>query len=57
MLKNPSTKDIWALARKQGSHSLFEDGIEKVKQGITTLEELLRVAAPPELDKTYGSKK
>jgi type II secretory ATPase GspE/PulE/Tfp pilus assembly ATPase PilB-like protein len=57
ILKNPSTKDIWALARKQGSHSLFEDGIDKVKQGITTLEELLRVAAPPTLETAYGRKK
>jgi type II secretory ATPase GspE/PulE/Tfp pilus assembly ATPase PilB-like protein len=37
------------LARKEGSLSLFEDGILKVKNGITTLEELLRVAEPPAL--------
>lgn len=48
MLKNPSSKQVWELARKQGAKSLFEDGLEKVKSGITTLEELLRVAAPPE---------
>jgi type IV pilus assembly protein PilB len=47
ILTNPSTKQIWDLARKQGSRSLFEDGIEKVKTGATTLEELLRVATPP----------
>ena len=47
ILKNPSSKQIWELARKNGSRSLFEDGIEKVKAGITTLEELLRVAEPP----------
>lgn len=47
ILKNPSAKQIWELARKQGARSLFEDGIEKVKRGITTLEELLRVASPP----------
>lgn len=49
MLKNPSSRQIWELARKQGAKSLFEDGLEKVKSGITTLEELLRIAAPPEL--------
>lgn len=48
ILQNPSTQAIWQLARTQGSRSLFEDGIEKVKNGITTLEELLRVAEPPQ---------
>jgi hypothetical protein len=28
--------------------SLFEDGFAKVRSGVTTLEELLRVANPPE---------
>lgn len=46
ILKNPSTKEISALAKKQGSESLFEDGIEKVKNGTTTLEELVRVSPP-----------
>lgn len=56
MLTNPSSKQIWELARKQGSRSLFEDGIEKVKQGVTTIEELLRVAAPPELQQANERK-
>lgn len=47
VLTNPSTQQVWALAKKQGSKSMFEDGIEKVKSGMTTLEELLRVAEPP----------
>lgn len=47
ILRSPSTREIWELARKEGSKSLFEDGIEKVKTGMTTLEELLRVAEPP----------
>lgn len=46
ILKNPSTKEIWKIARVQGSKTLFEDGIDKAKNGITTLEELLRVASP-----------
>ena len=48
ILKNPSTRQIWKLAEKQGARSVFEDGIEKVKEGITTLEEVLRVANPPD---------
>lgn len=47
ILKHPSTQEIQDLARKSGFHSLFEDGLEKVKNGITTIEELLRVAIPP----------
>ncbi len=47
ILKNPSSREIWELARSQGSTSLFEDGLEKVKSGLTTLEELLRIANPP----------
>lgn len=47
ILKNPSTAQIWKIARAQGSVTLFEDGINKVKSGVTTLEELLRVAEPP----------
>ncbi len=56
-LKNPSTKQVWELARAQGAHSLFEDGFTKVKQGVTTLEELLRIAAPPHLQATYVQEK
>ncbi len=47
ILKNPSTQEIWQVARQQGAYTIFEDGIEKVKNGITTLDELLRVALPP----------
>lgn len=49
ILTHPSTQMIWELARAEGAQSLFEDGIIKVKQGETTIEELLRVAAPPNL--------
>jgi type II secretory ATPase GspE/PulE/Tfp pilus assembly ATPase PilB-like protein len=47
ILKNPSTKQIWELARKNGAISMFEDGIEKVKFGVTTLEEVMRISKPP----------
>ncbi len=47
ILKRPSTNEIWQLARTQGSKSLFEDGLLKVNDGTTTLEELMRVAEPP----------
>ena len=44
--KVPSTKEVSELVRKQGFKSMFEDGIEKVKNGHTTLEELIRVVVP-----------
>lgn len=43
--KSPSTKEIFNLVRGQGFKTIFEDGIEKVKGGITTIEELLRVSS------------
>jgi len=46
ILTKPSAKQIWDLAQKQGSTSLFGDGVVKVKNGITSLDDLLRVALP-----------
>jgi type IV pilus assembly protein PilB len=39
-----STQDIRKAAISQGMHTLYEDGIQKVLKGITTLEEVFRVA-------------
>ncbi len=47
IVRKPSTQEIWKLARQEGARSLFEDGVLKVKNGITTVEELLRVAESP----------
>ncbi|MDB4978883.1 MAG: ral secretory pathway protein type pilus assembly protein PilB [Candidatus Peribacteria bacterium] len=44
-----STTELNNLGRKQGLKLLFDDGFDKVKAGMTTIEELLRVAAPPEI--------
>ena len=38
-----STDDIRKAAVKAGMHTLRQDGDEKVKQGITTQEEVMRV--------------
>ncbi len=46
ILQEPSSKQIIEIFRRQGNHSLFADGLEKAKQGVTSLEELLRVASP-----------
>ncbi len=45
VLHSPSSQKIWDLAVKQGAKSMFEDGVEKAKNGLTTLEEVMRVAS------------
>ncbi|MBS4099514.1 MAG: Flp pilus assembly complex ATPase component TadA [Sulfuricella sp.] len=42
-----SILELSNLARQQGMTSLFEDARDKVWQGLTTLEEVLRVLGPP----------
>jgi type IV pilus assembly protein PilB len=48
IVKRPSAQEIWDLARKEGALSVFEDGLEKVKNGLTSIEELVRIAPPPD---------
>ncbi len=48
IVKRPSAQEIWNLARKEGAKSVFEDGLEKVKNGVTSIEELVRIAPPPD---------
>ena len=48
IVKSPSAQEIWNLARKEGAKSVFEDGLEKVKNGLTSIEELVRIAPPPD---------
>ncbi len=38
--------EILAAARVDGMRSLLEDGLEKVRQGLTTMDEILRVVGP-----------
>lgn len=39
-----SEDEIMKEARKQGMKTLFEDGLFKATKGITTLDEIMRVA-------------
>ncbi|HLD63824.1 MAG TPA: type II/IV secretion system protein [Candidatus Peribacteraceae bacterium] len=48
IIHRASSTDIEKLARSQGMKLMFEDALEKVQQGFTSLEEMLRVAAPPD---------
>jgi hypothetical protein len=57
ILARASTTDLNNMARKQGMKLLFDDGFEKVKSGMTTIEELTRVAAPPGLLTNFTKRK
>ncbi len=48
VLRTVSSKEIWDLASRQGSKPMFDDGIAKVRRGVTTLSEVLRVVTPPQ---------
>jgi type II secretory ATPase GspE/PulE/Tfp pilus assembly ATPase PilB-like protein len=41
--KDPSVVNMRRAFMKAGSDSLYDDGIKKVKKGLTTIEEVLRV--------------
>ncbi|MBI2013683.1 MAG: type II/IV secretion system protein [Candidatus Colwellbacteria bacterium] len=43
MLKSASAGELKKEAIKEGMVTLFEDGLEKAKAGVTTIEEVLRV--------------
>ena len=47
ILNKPSRNEIWQVATHNGSQNLFEDGLNKVAQGQTSLDELLRVVQTP----------
>jgi len=42
ILKGSSSDEIAEQAEKEGMLTLRDDGIEKVKEGVTTIEELMR---------------
>jgi type IV pilus assembly protein PilB len=44
ILKAPTTENLWQEAKRQGMITMFQDGILKVLNEITTIEEVLRVA-------------
>jgi type II secretory ATPase GspE/PulE/Tfp pilus assembly ATPase PilB-like protein len=42
-MRNEDASKITAIARRQGMGSLREDGWNKVRSGVTTAEEVMRV--------------
>jgi len=47
ILSRPTTSHLEAIAIEHGMETLVDDGLFKVRKGITTLEELVRVAPTP----------
>ena len=47
ILKGRSDREILNIARQAGMKTIFEDGIDRILQGLTTFEEVTRVVAPP----------
>jgi type IV pilus assembly protein PilB len=47
IVKGRSDREILNIARQAGTKTIFEDGIERILQGLTTFEEVTRVVAPP----------
>ncbi|MBD3311550.1 MAG: hypothetical protein GF349_03570 [Candidatus Magasanikbacteria bacterium] len=45
VLKRASSDEITELAKKKGMSTMLEDGMDKVFKGITTIEEVLRMAS------------
>jgi len=43
MIRNPSKEELQAFIRKSGHVSLFQDGMQRVLEGRTSLEEVTRV--------------
>jgi type IV pilus assembly protein PilB len=46
LLDKASAEVIGAVGREQGMRSLRDDGLQKVRQGVTSLSEVLRVTGP-----------
>ena len=45
LLERPRVQEIYEAAIATGMHTMREDGIDKVRQGLTSLAELGRVTA------------
>ena len=48
IIQNPSLTELRRVAKEDGIQPMFVDGVEKVRSGTTTIDELLRVASPLE---------
>jgi general secretion pathway protein E len=52
ILAGADATTLHSVARKNGMHTLFEDGLRKVAGGVTSMEELLRVTLDQQEDES-----
>jgi len=45
IMKNPTVTELRRLAQERGMVSLRNDGFQKTLQGLTTIDEVMRVTA------------
>lgn len=57
ILKGRPDREIMNVACRAGMKTIFEDGIDRVLQGLTTFEEVTRVIAPPQQGPSEETKK
>jgi len=57
ILKGRPDREIMNVACKGGMKTIFEDGMDRMLQGLTTFEEVARVVAPPQEQAKEGTKK
>ena len=54
VLEGASVSELKRLARKAGMKTLRESGLQKIREGVTTVEEIARVSAPDQDGSAYG---
>ena len=57
ILNGRSDREIMNVAQQSGMKLIFEDGMDRVLQGLTTFEEVTRVVAPPQPSSKTEKKK
>lgn len=57
ILKGRPDREIMNVACRAGTKTIFEDGIDRILQGLTTFEEVTRVVAPPQQGPAEKTKK
>ncbi len=55
LLAGASDDDLRDAALAGGMRTMFEDGLLKIGRGVTTIEEVLRVVAPPDASREYAA--
>ena len=55
ILSGTSTPELVELSRRRGMRTVFEDGLQRVVDGITTFDEVLRVAGASYVRKPGGT--